>query len=100
MTLNIDSKLLSTAEGSESRTPTISDAEKNRRKIAADYARASIGLEGLKITDEHEAQIKRFINGELDFDELTKTVHEQVKRSHTTLERCADDSPTRSLGLT
>ena len=81
-TTNIDSKLLSTADGSKSRTPTISDAEKNRRKIAADYARASIGLEGLKITDEHEAQIKRFINGELDFDELTKTIHEQVKRSH------------------
>lgn len=59
--------------------PKISQAERKRREIAFNYARASVGLEGLKVTEEYQAEVKRFINGDIDFSELTKALHEQVR---------------------
>lgn len=50
--------------------PTISAEERKRREDAANFARASIGLEGFKISAECEARTQRYINGEIDFDQF------------------------------
>jgi len=47
-----------------------SAAEKMRRRKAYDSAIASVGLEGFKVTKEYADEAQRFINGEIDFDEL------------------------------
>lgn len=57
-----------TARGSE----PITDAERRKRQDAADFARASVGLEGFKPSEEAEAQVLRHINGEIDLAELVK----------------------------
>ena len=44
----------------------ITDAERRKRQEAADFARASVGLEGLKPSEETEARVLRHINGEID----------------------------------
>ena len=46
--------------------PQISEQERERRKEAVDYARASVGLEGFKIGEAAEQHAHRFINGEID----------------------------------
>ena len=51
---------------------TITDAERRKRQKAADFARASVGLEGFKISEEVEQQTARFIAGEIDLAELVK----------------------------
>ena len=51
---------------------SITDAERRKRQEAADFARASVGLEGFKPSDEAEAQMRRHINGEIDLAELVK----------------------------
>lgn len=48
----------------------ISDEERQRRKEAADYARASVGLSGFVLSAEDEAHAERFINGEIDLAEF------------------------------
>ena len=48
----------------------ISVAERRRREDAVSFARASVGLEGLKPSDEAEAQTHRFINGEIPLAEF------------------------------
>ena len=50
----------------------ITHAERRKRQAAADFARASIGLEGFKPSEEVEAQVRRHINGEIDLAELVK----------------------------
>ena len=52
----------------------ITEAERRKRQAAADFARASVGLEGFKPSDEAEAQMRRHINGEIDLAELVKPV--------------------------
>ncbi|WP_311224316.1 MULTISPECIES: antitoxin VbhA family protein [unclassified Acidovorax] len=52
---------------------TITEAERRRRQAAADFARASVGLEGFKPSEEAEAQMRRHINGEIDLAELVKS---------------------------
>lgn len=47
----------------------IMDAERRRRQAAADFARASVGLEGFKPSEEAEARIRRHINGEIELAE-------------------------------
>jgi|APEBP8051072266_1049373.scaffolds.fasta_scaffold01942_3 hypothetical protein len=49
---------------------TITDAERRKRQKAADFARASVGLEGFKISEEVEQQTARFIAGEIDLAEF------------------------------
>ena len=51
---------------------SIMDAERRRRQAAADFARASVGLEGFKPSEEVEAQVRGHINGEIDLTELVK----------------------------
>lgn len=55
------------------RTPEpITDAERRKRQEAANFARASVGLEGFKPSEDVEAQMRRHINGEIDLAELVK----------------------------
>jgi len=56
-------------------------AEKTRRKKAYDSAIASIGLEGFKVTKEYADEAQRFINGEIDFDELGEFLHKLFRPS-------------------
>ena len=49
---------------------TITDAERRKRQKAADFARAFVGLEGFKISEEVEQQTARFIAGEIDLVEF------------------------------
>lgn len=59
-------------ETEEGRDVSLSVAERRRRQAAADFARASVGLEGFKPSEEAEAQVLRHINGEIDLAELVK----------------------------
>lgn len=54
----------------EPKKSPISDEERQRRKEAADYARASVGLSGFVLSAEEEAHAERFINGEIDLAEF------------------------------
>lgn len=48
----------------------ITEAERRKRQEAADFARASVGLEGFKISEEVEQKTARFIAGEIDLAEF------------------------------
>jgi hypothetical protein len=50
----------------------ITDAERRKRQAAVDFARASVGLEGFKPSEEAEAQIRRYIEGEIELAEAMK----------------------------
>lgn len=50
----------------------ISDAERARRQEAVNYARASMGLSGFKLSEEAERHSQRFIDGEIDLAEFVK----------------------------
>lgn len=52
--------------------PALSDAETRRRRDAANFARANVGLEGFKITAAEEQWTERFIRGEITMDEFIK----------------------------
>jgi len=49
---------------------SLSSAEKLRRKKAYDGAIVSIGLEGFEVTREYADAAQRFIDDEIDIDEL------------------------------
>ncbi|APW39537.1 hypothetical protein RD110_21885 [Rhodoferax koreense] len=51
-------------------TPSIAAEERAKRQKWIDFARGSIGLEGFKITPEHEARAERFVNGDMDLQEF------------------------------
>jgi hypothetical protein len=53
-------------------TAQITDVERRKRQEAADFARASVGLEGFKPSEDAEAQIRRHINGEIELAETVK----------------------------
>ena len=52
--------------------PAISADERARRQKAVNSARASIGLEGFKVSAEEERHSQRFIDGEIDLAEYVK----------------------------
>ena len=54
--------------------------ERDRRQSAFYSALASVGLEGFKVSNEYAVQAKRFIEGEIEFSELTRAVHEQARK--------------------
>ena len=56
--------------------PVISSAERKRREEAINYAKASVKLQGLSVTDAYSKEAERFIRGEIDFPSLTAKVHE------------------------
>ena len=47
----------------------ITEAERRKRQAAADFARASVGLEGFKPSEEAEQRAARFVAGEIDLAE-------------------------------
>lgn len=49
---------------------TISNVERERRKAAVDYARASVGLEGFSLSESDEVHAQRFINGGISLSEF------------------------------
>ena len=53
--------------------PIDSNAERLLRRDAVNFARASVGLEGLKPSGALESQARRFINGEIDLAEFLRT---------------------------
>lgn len=67
-------------EAREHKAPTnnvISAEEHCRRENAVNFARASVGLEGLKPSEEEEAHAHRFVSGEIQLDEFVRGVVRQ-----------------------
>lgn len=50
----------------------ITEAERRKRQAAADFARASVGLEGFKPSEAEEQRAARFVAGEIDLAEFVK----------------------------
>ena len=48
----------------------ISKTERNLREESAKFARASVALEGFSLSDEYDAETKRYIDGEIDLSGL------------------------------
>jgi len=63
----------------EPKKSPISDAERQRRKDAVVYARASVGLEGFTLSASDAAHAERFINGEIDLAEFVRTHIERAR---------------------
>lgn len=59
-----------------SRVPAISPDERLRREEAVRYARASVGLEGFRISETEEERARRFICGEMDLLEFLQANHD------------------------
>jgi hypothetical protein len=47
----------------------LSKMETRRRREAVDFARASVELEGFKVSPERLALSERFVSGEIDIEE-------------------------------
>lgn len=54
--------------------------EQHRRQAAADFALANVGLSGLTPSDEVQRQMRRFVDGEIKFDEFLTSVLDNSKR--------------------
>ncbi|WP_265685513.1 antitoxin VbhA family protein [Verminephrobacter eiseniae] len=50
----------------------VSPAESRRREKAVNFARACVGLEGFKPSEEAQVNARRFINGEIDLSEFVQ----------------------------
>ena len=48
----------------------ITEDERRKRQAAADFARASVGLEGFKPSEAGEQRAARFVAGEIDLAEF------------------------------
>lgn len=60
----------------------ISDAERGRRKREIDFARGSVRYEGGILSGEVERLNARYIDGEIDGDELTAAILASVSVQH------------------
>ena len=56
----------------------ISNAEKRRRQVAVDYARASISLEGFTLGTDQEGRARAFVDGELTLAEFVSVSDSQI----------------------
>jgi hypothetical protein len=56
------------SKGTETPAP-ITDAERRKRQEAVNFARANVGLEGFKPSEEAEKRAARFVAGEIDLAE-------------------------------
>ena len=54
-------------------------AEQDSRRRNVDAAISSVALEGLTVPDSYKGEAERFIRGEIDFETLTKKVHELAR---------------------
>nr|WP_288467083.1 antitoxin VbhA family protein [uncultured Pseudomonas sp.] len=71
-----------------------SESERQRRRAAVDYARASVALEGFKLSELDEASAQAFVNGELTLSELTEPdKYEREDGSRASPEAAAERSP-------
>jgi hypothetical protein len=52
--------------------PALTPAERKKREEAVNYARASVLLEGFKLSPADEERGRRFINGEISMAEFVK----------------------------
>ncbi|MBD9430432.1 antitoxin VbhA family protein [Achromobacter sp. ACM03] len=50
----------------------ISGTERSRRQPAANYVRASVGLEGFSLSEADEAHAQRFIDGQISLQEFVQ----------------------------
>ena len=50
----------------------ITEAERRKRQEAVNFARANVGLEGFKPSEEAEQRAARFVAGEIDLAEFVK----------------------------
>ena len=50
----------------------ITDAERRKRQEAVNFARANVGLEGFKPSEEAEQRAARFIAGEIELADYVK----------------------------
>jgi hypothetical protein len=57
------------SKGTETPAP-ITDAERRKRQEAVNFARANVGLEGFKPSEEAEQRAARFVAGEIDLAEF------------------------------
>lgn len=55
-------------------TPRISERERHQRECGDAFAVGNIGLEDVKVSEEHEAIFRRYVSGEIDLDELDMLV--------------------------
>lgn len=53
-------------------THSITDEERRRRQEAVAYARASVALEGFKLSQADEERAARFVAGEIDLAEFVQ----------------------------
>ena len=54
--------------------------ERQRRENAVNFARASVGLEGFKLQEADEEIYRRFVAGEISISDVTKAVHDSVRK--------------------
>lgn len=57
-----------------------SNDERRHRQGAVDFAAASVALEGLSAPKEYDEMAQRFIEGEIEFDELTEFTHKLARQ--------------------
>ncbi|MBN3761124.1 antitoxin VbhA family protein [Burkholderia sp. Ac-20365] len=57
---------MTSERGNEVHGAKIDPAERERRVQAVSFARASVGLEGFRLSAEDEARAARFVEGEID----------------------------------
>jgi len=72
MSSHIEPPLQTPSHQQTAKKPALSAAERQRRIEAANYARASMGLEGFTLSAEAEKHLLRHINGEIDMAEFVK----------------------------
>lgn len=53
--------------------------ERQRRQDAVDFALANLGLSGFTPSEEVQDHMRRFIDGEMDFDEFVKSVMDHAR---------------------
>lgn len=51
---------------------SVTEDEPARRRKSVDFARANVGISGLKLTEKHEAHAQRYIDGEIALAEFLK----------------------------
>jgi hypothetical protein len=73
-------RALAECEAANDPNDRITAAERRSREEAANFARANLGLSGLKISEETEVLTRRFINGEIELGDVIKLVHDSIQR--------------------
>lgn len=55
--------------------PALSKMEIDKRRAAAEFAKANVGLEGFTVSEDEQAWTERFIQGEIDLAQFVKGRH-------------------------